>query len=846
MGGRLAAALYLLCGALVAVAGPVIPLRDGASRSGLVVVGVVAMLGGLLWWVLPWSRWPRWASVVVIPPALVLIDFHNIFTGREGFLYGLFFMVAFMWLGLAQPPGWSLRLSPLLVLAYLLPLLVDVDPTFSGIQLASAVYAIPCCILVGETVAWVAERLRRSDQALREREERFRSLVEESADVVCTLDAQGSVTFASPALARVLGFEPEDWLELEISERIHPHDLEELEGWWELVIQEPGGIRRGEVRARAADGSYRWCALVLRNLLHDPAVNAVVANFTDVTARVEYRQELAESERTFRSLFSSNPQPMWVYDQENYRFLEVNDAAVANYGYTRDQFLEMTLFDIRPPEEAERLRRDLARPRGEFEMSRNWKHRLRDGRVIDVEVSSHALNFHGRKAALVSVQDVTDRVALENQLRHQAFHDSLTGLANRALFLDRVELALRRAARGGPGLAVLLLDLDEFKTVNDSLGHTVGDELLGAVARRLEQSLRPGDTAARLGGDEFAVLVESVDSTDEAELVAERVHRSLREPFQLEERQMFVRASLGIAVAGSADREATAEELLRNADIAMYSAKGAGKGGCALFQAPMHAAALARLETAAELGVALEAGQLTVAYQPLVNLRDLTVTGAEALMRWQHPVHGPISPARFIPVAEETGLIVEMGRWILREACQQLARWQATGGPPSVGVNLSARQLTTAGFVGDVRAALDAAGANPTGLVLELTETILMTDTPALTEILEELRMEGVRIALDDFGTGYSSLSYVRTLPLDILKIDRSFISRLGLRADDTSLVSGIVSMARALGLQTVAEGVETELQATMLRNLGCEVAQGFLYAVPAPAEALERIQLVS
>ena len=839
MGGRLAAALHIMCGALVAVLAPILPFRTGASRGGLLAVGLVAILAGCVMLVLPWSRWPRWASLGALAPALVLIDLHNVFTGNEGFLYPMFFMVAFMWLGLAQARGWSLRLAPVLVAAYVTPLLTNSSTTKLG--LASAVYAIPCCVLVGETVAWVSEHLRRSDQALRSSEERFRSLVEESADVVCTIARDATVKFASPAITRVLGFRPAEWAALDNSERIHPHDLEALEGWWEQVLQEPGTIMRGELRARAADGSYRWCALVLRNLLDDPAVNAVVANFTDITDRVEYRQDLAESERTFRTLFASNPQPMWVYDLETFAFLEVNTAAVEHYGFTHEEFLGMTLFDIRPPDEAERLRADLTQPRVPFEMTRHWRHRLRDGRLIDVEISSHALTFHGRTAALVSVQDVTDRVALEDQLRHQAFHDSLTGLANRALFLDRVELALRRSGRAGAGVAVLLLDLDEFKTVNDSLGHSAGDELLRVVAGRVRESLRPEDTAARLGGDEFAILVDGVHGPEEGRAVAARIRDSLRGVVHLDDRQMFVQASIGIALAADAERDVTAEDLLRNADTAMYSAKAAGKGGVDVFQPRMHAAALARLETEAELRVAIERDQLSVVYQPLISLRDLTVTGTEALMRWHHPDHGSISPARFIPVAEETGLITDMGTWILREACRQLVQWRSSGGPVSVGVNISARQLMTPTFVDDVRAALDESGADASGLVLELTETILLTDAPAVTAVLERLRRDGVRIALDDFGTGYSSLSYVRTLPLDILKIDRSFVSRLGLRTDDTSLVSGIISMARALGLQTVGEGVETELQATMLRNLGCDVAQGFLYAVPGPAEDLER-----
>ncbi|HEV2370511.1 MAG TPA: PAS domain S-box protein, partial [Acidimicrobiales bacterium] len=322
IGGRLAAALFIICGILVITVGPVLPYHPGASRRGLVAVGGAAALGGLVILRLPWARWPRIASLALLAPAFVLIDLHNVFTGGEGFLYPIFFMVAFVWLGLSQAPGWSLRLSPLLAAAYLVPLVLTdagsvAGGSGSGIALASSVYAVPCCVVVGETVAWVAERLRRSEQALRTSEKRFRSLVEESADVVCVINAEGTITFASPALYRVLGHSPATWQGGDASPYLHADDLEGLRLTWESVLTAPSRIERFELRVLAADGRYRHCALVLQNLLDDPAVNGVVANFTDITERVEYRQELAESERTFRSLFAANPQPMYVYDLDS-------------------------------------------------------------------------------------------------------------------------------------------------------------------------------------------------------------------------------------------------------------------------------------------------------------------------------------------------------------------------------------------------------------------------------------------------------------------------------------------------------------------------------------------------
>ena len=426
----------------------------------------------------------------------------------------------------------------------------------------------------------------------------------------------------------------------------------------------------------------------------------------------------------------------------------------------------------------------------------------------------------------------------------QAFTDPLTGLANRALFLDRLESALHRAERSDEEATVLFLDLDRFKLVNDSYGHVVGDELLIAVARRLQGCLRQAETAARLGGDEFAVLLEEDEGQRGAPRVAKHILQTLREPFVLHGKDVFISASIGIASAVSS----TAEELLRDADVAMYRAKAQGKSCYRVFEPGMHAEVVERLELEADLQRALERGGLEVHYQPIVELAGGRIVGVEALVRLRHPERGLVPPGVFIPLAEETGLILPIGRFVLREACRQVAIWQAEAAPSSpplsLSVNLSGRQLQQPGTAAEVADAVEAAGLAPGSLTLELTETVLMQDTETAVVRLEELRRLNVRLAIDDFGTGYSSLRYLQQLPIDVLKVAKPFVDGLGSGADEGAVAGAIVDLARALELDTVAEGIEHEQQARRLLELGCQLGQGFHFARPMDADALAKLLL--
>jgi diguanylate cyclase (GGDEF)-like protein len=431
--------------------------------------------------------------------------------------------------------------------------------------------------------------------------------------------------------------------------------------------------------------------------------------------------------------------------------------------------------------------------------------------------------------------------ASEAELAHQAFHDPLTGLANRALFRDRVEHALERARRQPERIAVLFLDLDDFKIVNDSLGHRAGDRLLESVASRLLNATRGCDTVARLGGDEFAVLLENVREDWDAAVVAERIVAALRAPVHVEGRSVKVQASVGIAKASDA---AGAEELLRNADVAMYAAKTGGRARWEFFAPEMHAAIVERLALQAELHQALDRGEFRLLYQPIVELDGGKLLGVEALLRWAHPTRGLLSPEVFIPTTEATGLIIPLGRWVLREACRQCAAWpeSVTGGESvHVAVNVSAKQLQHEPFVQEVAEALRDTGLLPARLVLEITESALMDDTEATLKKLREIKALGVGLALDDFGTGYSSLTWLRRMPADIVKIDKGFVNGLPRDGNDTALIRAILNLGGALSLRTIAEGVETEEQLRLLRELGCEVAQGYLFAPPLAAEAVRQ-----
>ena len=446
-----------------------------------------------------------------------------------------------------------------------------------------------------------------------------------------------------------------------------------------------------------------------------------------------------------------------------------------------------------------------------------------------------------------SIIDITDSKGAEQQLLHNAFHDVLTGLPNRALFMDRLKRSLNRAKyRPDYLFAALFLDLDRFKVINDSLGHQVGDELLIGIARRLEKSMRPGDMIARLGGDEFAVIIDNLKNTDDAIQAADRLHQEMSIPYLLSGREVYASASIGVALSQS--HYETAQDFLRAADTAMYHAKSRGRGCVELFDTEMHARALGQLQIETDLRRALQREELRIFYQPIVSTESRQVRGFEALVRWEHPEHGLLSPARFMPVAEETGLVIPIDQWVLRDSCRQLRAWQQEfpmNPLLSVSVNLSGKQFAHPDLCDKIRAILDETGIIPLSIKLEITESSLVENPDAATQILRQLKELGVRISLDDFGTGYSSLSYLHRFPIDVLKIDRSFVNRMSV-SKNSEIVRTIITLAINLGMEVIAEGVETEAQVAQLTGMRCDYMQGYLFAQPMRADDVHELLTVT
>src|SRR5918994_2445180 len=691
----------------------------------------------------------------------------------------------------------------------------------------------------------VTER-KRAESALRESEQRFRGSFERAATGMALVGTDGRFLRVNRSLCEILGYPERELLGKTFQELTHPDDLEfDLEHLRRLLA---GEVRtyQTEKRYLHQDGHVVW-ALLSVSVVHDEEDEPLyfVSQIQDVSERKKFEKRIIESEERFRSLVQNSSDIITILGADG-TVLYVSPAVERVTGYRPEEQVGTNAFGSVHPDDreqalntfAEVLKRPGLHPPLEFRVA----HKDGSWRYLE-HVVNNLLDDPAVRGVVVNSWDVTERKALVEQLSYQAFHDLLTGLPNRALFMDRLEHALSRANRRGSNVAVLFTDLDNFKVINDSLGHKAGDQLLIAVAERLKACLRPEDTAARLGGDEFTILVEDVAGVGEAVQIAERIAEILQPPFALQDQEVFATVSTGIALNSTAQEQPA--DLLRHADLAMYRAKHRGKARYEGFESSMDAKAVERLTLETGLRKALVRQQFRIYYQPIVALDNDKVAGVEALVRWEHPQRGLLLPKEFLPVAEETGLIVRIGQWVLREAGKQARIWQErypSTPPLTVSVNLSPKEFFHPKLVAEV---LGESEIDPASLQLEITEGAMTTNgTYSADRTLRNLKRMGVQLAIDDFGLGYSSLSYLKRFPVDFLKIDRSFIAGLGgapngVSTKDTEIVKAMIELTHALGLKVIAEGVENAEQLARLRQMKCDLAQGNYFSEPLPGEAL-------
>ncbi len=692
------------------------------------------------------------------------------------------------------------------------------------------------------------QRLRTEFLELTEREERFRQIAENVREVFFVISAKtDEILYISPTYETVWGRscqslyeDPQSWLFA-----IHPEDSFKAIATIETQFR-TGDDFEEEYRIIRPDQSICWVrvrAFPVRDVMGK--VNRFVGIAEDITKRRDAEEALRKSEEQFRLTFEMAPIGMAISTLKG-KFTRVNYALSNALGYSQVELLELSFAEISHPDDWEthhNLEKMLINSEeSNFQIEKRFI--AKDGRIVDTllkvvvvcDANNKPLHFNNQ------IVDITERKNMEQQLIHDALHDALTGLPNRALFMDRLEQQLKRSQRqGGYLFAVLFLDLDRFKVVNDSVGHLIGDKLLIEIGRRLEKSIAPTDTVARLGGDEFTILLEDISSKSQAILVAESIYQTLTFPFHIQGYELFTTASIGIALSSHGYEKP--EDILRDADLTMYSAKEQGKARYEVFDYSLRDRALQRLELETDLRRALDRGEFEVYYQPITSLALGTLSGFEALARWNHPLKGAIGPADFIPVCEETGLIIPLGNWLLEEACKTARSWQLKypeHPPIKMSVNLSAQQFREPQLINEVERILAATNLAGKFLKLEITESVLIDNLEMVTEIILSLRKQEIQFSIDDFGTGYSSLSYLHRFPVDTIKIDRSFVSQMQADGENSAIVKAIVTLAHMLNMDVIAEGIETTSQLAQLKLLQCEYGQGFFFSRPLCKEKAE------
>ncbi len=686
-----------------------------------------------------------------------------------------------------------------------------------------------------------------AQQALSESEEKYRQIVETATEGIWIIDQDNQTTFVNQQMAQMLGYKIEEMMDKNLFDFV---DFEDNISVHRKIQERRQGIAEThDFKFRCRDGKELW-TIVSTNPLFNPQGNYLgsLGMITDISQRKKTEQALYESEQRLEGILTSIQDVVWSFDASFYRLIYINPAAQMTFGFSLEELYKNPnlWWELIPTNDQELVQyhRQIVKEMGYTE----YKYRIvrKDGQIR--WLSSRIRCVYDDKGDLIRIDgidsDITEQKRAEEQLQYNATHDPLTNLPNRILFMDRLEHAIERQKRHPLfTFAVLFLDLDEFKVINDSLGHAIGDQLLQEIARRLENGLRSDDTLARLGGDEFTILLEDIEDIKEAIKIAKQIHLALIKPFILEGQDIFINTSIGIALNSSGYQEAS--EILRDADTAMYRAKADGKACYAIFDRQMHERAVNRLKLETDLRIGINKQEFILYYQPIISLKTGQLTGFEALIRWHHPYKNLISPGQFVPVAEETGLIIPIGEWTLNEACQQLKIWHQQYPYYSylkVGVNLSSKQLKYTNLINTIDQTLKETQLDSKYLKLEITETLLMENLQAATEILLKIQERDIEICLDDFGTGYSSLSYLHRFPVNTLKIDRSFVMGMEPNNENSEIVRAIVSLAHILGLDIIAEGIETESQLAQLRELDCEQGQGYLFAKPLPVQAVENL----